>query len=51
MRGNFRVETGSVLFDRSASAISESIVVAASSGKTGNGTRDHRMLIEILDAP
>lgn len=51
VHGTFQVQRGKVQFDRGASAISGVIVVAASSGETGNGARDHRMLHDILDAP
>ena len=50
VHGNFHVQSGTVQFDHT-SAISGSVVVAAGSGKTGNDTRDHKMVTEILDAP
>ena len=51
VHGNFHVQSATVQFDRNAPAVSGSVVVAAGSGKTGNDTRDHKMLTEVLDAP
>jgi polyisoprenoid-binding protein YceI len=48
--GTFHVENGSIDFDRSATKLSGSVVVAAGSGKTGNDSRDHKMTTEVLDA-
>lgn len=50
VHGTFHVQSGSVQFNPSSSQMSGSIVVAAASGKSGNGTRDHRMSVDILDA-
>jgi hypothetical protein len=46
--GTFHVQSGSVEFDRGAPKMSGSIVVAAGSGKTGNGSRDKKMNKDIL---
>ncbi len=51
VHGTFHVQSGSVQFNHSSSQMSGAIVVAAGSGKSGNGTRDHRMSVDILDAP
>jgi polyisoprenoid-binding protein YceI len=48
VNGAFHIQSGSVEFDRSAAAMSGSVVVLAGSGKTGNGSRDKRMNKEIL---
>ena len=48
VNGNFHVQSGSVEFDRSATKISGTVVVAAGSGKTGNGSRDKKMNKDIL---
>jgi len=48
VNGTFHVESGSVEFDRSNPKMSGSIVVAAGSGKTGNGSRDKKMAKDIL---
>ncbi len=49
--GTFHVQNGSIDFDRTAPRLSGSVVVAAGSGKTGNGSRDKKMTNEVLDAP
>jgi polyisoprenoid-binding protein YceI len=46
--GTFHIQSGSIEFDRSVPRMSGSVVVAAGSGKTGNGSRDKRMDKEIL---
>ena len=48
VNGNFHVQSGSVEFDRSATRISGTIVVASGSGKTGNDSRDKKMNKDIL---
>ena len=48
VNGTFHIQSGSIEFDRSAPQMSGSVVVAAGSGKTGNGSRDNRMNKEIL---
>ena len=48
VNGSFHIQSGSINFDRTASKISGSVIVAAGSGKTGNGSRDKRMDKEIL---
>jgi polyisoprenoid-binding protein YceI len=49
VHGNFYAQSGSIQFDRTASRISSSVVVAAGSGKTGNDSRDKNMTNEVLD--
>jgi polyisoprenoid-binding protein YceI len=49
-RGTFHVKGGSIDFDRTAAAISGSVDVAASSGSSGNQSRDKKMTNEVLDA-
>jgi len=51
VHGLFHVQSGTISFDRTASQISGSVVVAAGSGKTGNDSRDKKMMDEVLDAP
>lgn len=48
VNGTFHVQSGSINFDRSASQISGTVVVAAGSGKTGNDSRDKKMHKDIL---
>jgi polyisoprenoid-binding protein YceI len=48
--GTFHVQSGSIEFDRSATKISGSVVIAAGSGKTGNDSRDKKMNKDILKA-
>jgi polyisoprenoid-binding protein YceI len=48
VNGSFHVQSGSIDFDRSASMISGSVVVAAGSGKTGNDSRDKKMSKDVL---
>ncbi len=48
VNGIFRLESGSVNFDRTQSSISGMVVVAAASGKTGNDSRDKKMDKDIL---
>jgi polyisoprenoid-binding protein YceI len=51
VHGTFHVQTGSVDFNREASDMSGSVVVAAGSGNSGSESRDHKMTADILDAP
>jgi polyisoprenoid-binding protein YceI len=51
VHGTFHVQGGSVRFDSSSPQLAGAIVVAAGSGKSGNTTRDHRMTVDILNAP
>jgi polyisoprenoid-binding protein YceI len=46
--GTFHIQFGSIEFDRSVPKMSGSIVVQASSGKTGNDSRDKKMNKDIL---
>ncbi len=48
--GTFHVEKGTVDFDRSGPALSGLLVVSASSGNTGNASRDKKMLNDVLQA-
>jgi polyisoprenoid-binding protein YceI len=50
VNGTFHVQSGSIVFDRTATTISGIVVVAAGSGNTGNGSRDKRMNKDILKA-
>lgn len=49
VNGTFHVQSGSVDFDRTAHAISGSIVVAAGSGNSGEPSRDKKMNKDVLD--
>jgi polyisoprenoid-binding protein YceI len=49
VHGTFRVSKGSIEFDRSAPAMSGSIVVSAASGDSGNKSRDKDMHSDILN--
>jgi polyisoprenoid-binding protein YceI len=48
VNGIFRVQSGSIDFDRTASHISGIVIVASGSGKTGNDSRDKKMNKDIL---
>ncbi|MDR3796756.1 MAG: YceI family protein [Terracidiphilus sp.] len=48
VNGTFHIQSGWIEFDRSAPKISGSVVVVAGSGKTGNDSRDKKMLKDIL---
>jgi polyisoprenoid-binding protein YceI len=48
VNGTFHIQSGSIEFDRSASKLSGSVIVAAGSGKTGNVSRDKKMNNDIL---
>jgi polyisoprenoid-binding protein YceI len=48
VNGAFHVQSGSIQFDRSTPEMAGSVVVAAASGKTGNGSRDKKMNKDIL---
>ncbi len=48
VNGIFHVSSGVITFDPAASHISGMVVVAAGSGKTGNGSRDKKMDQSIL---
>jgi polyisoprenoid-binding protein YceI len=49
VNGTFRVQSGSIEFDRSTRKMTGSVVVLAGSGKTGNGRRDKKMNKDILE--
>ena len=48
--GTFHVDKGTVDFDRSSPRLSGLIVVAATSGNSGNDGRDKKMFKDVLDA-
>ncbi len=48
--GTFHVQKGTVDFDRATPALSGLIVVSASTGNTGNASRDKKMLNDVLQA-
>ena len=47
--GSFKIQSGSIGFDRSTPGMSGSVVVLAGSGKTGNDSRDKKMNKDILE--
>jgi polyisoprenoid-binding protein YceI len=49
VHGSFHVTKGSIGFDRSAPAMSGSIVVSAASGDSGDKSRDKRMHSDVLN--
>jgi len=50
VNGTFHIQSGTIDFDRTASHISGIVIVAAATGKTGNGSRDKKMNRDILKA-
>jgi polyisoprenoid-binding protein YceI len=48
VNGTFRIQSGSIEFDRSNPKMSGSVAVLAGSGKTGNGSRDKKMNKDVL---
>jgi hypothetical protein len=48
VNGTFRIQSGSIEFDRGAPKMSGSAAVLAGSGKTGNDSRDKKMNKDIL---
>jgi len=50
VHGTFKLKSGSVTFDRATGAASGEIVVDATSGVTGNDTRDRKMKDEVLES-
>jgi polyisoprenoid-binding protein YceI len=48
VNGTFHIQSGSIEFDRATPKMAGSVVVAAGSGKTGNGSRDKKMNKDIL---
>jgi len=48
VNGTFRIQSGSIEFDRSNPKMSGSVAVLAGSGKTGNDSRDKKMNKDIL---
>lgn len=51
VHGTFHVQSGTIDFDRNVPRMSGSVLVAAGSGKSGNDSRDHKMITDVLDAP
>ncbi len=49
VQGTFHVQSGSIEFDRIAQKISGSVVVAASSGNSGEPSRDKKMKSDVLE--
>lgn len=49
VQGTFHVQSGSIEFDRVAQKISGSVVVAASSGNSGEPSRDKKMNSDVLE--
>lgn len=49
VKGTFHVESGTIVFDRSAPKMSGSIVVSAASGDSGDKGRDKKMHADVLD--
>ena len=49
VQGTFHVQSGSVVFNRSAPALSGEIAVAAGSGNSGEPSRDKKMNSDVLD--
>jgi polyisoprenoid-binding protein YceI len=47
--GTFRVQSGTVDFDRTAAKISGSVVVGAGTGNSGEASRDKKMNSDVLD--
>jgi len=50
VHGAFRLESGTIKFDPSSSIASGLVVVDATSGDTGNKSRDHKMHSEVLQS-
>ena len=49
VKGTFKVQNGTISFDRNAPNISGSVVVSAGSGSSGNQGRDKKMNNDVLD--
>jgi polyisoprenoid-binding protein YceI len=49
VNGTFHVQSGTIVYDRGAQAISGSVVVAAGSGNSGDQGRDKKMNSDVLD--
>jgi polyisoprenoid-binding protein YceI len=48
VNGTFHLQSGSIDFDRTSTAIAGSVVVSAVGGDTGNGSRDKKMSKDVL---
>jgi polyisoprenoid-binding protein YceI len=49
VQGTFHVQSGLIVFDRTAQTISGTVVVAAGSGDSGEPSRDKKMNSDVLD--
>ena len=49
VQGTFQLKSGTIVFDQKTGEASGQIVVDATSGNSGNGTRDSKMKKEILE--
>ena len=50
VHGTFRVKRGTLSFDSASGKASGEIVVDATSGESGNDSRDHKMHNEVLES-
>ena len=50
VRGTFKLKSGAVSFERETGNASGELIVDATSGQTGNGTRDSKMHKEVLES-
>lgn len=49
VHGTFKFKSGSIIFDASKGAASGQLVVDATTGESGNDSRDHKMKSEVLE--
>jgi polyisoprenoid-binding protein YceI len=50
VHGTFRLKTGLIRFDSQAGTVAGNVVIDATSGESGNGTRDRKMHKEVLQS-
>ena len=50
VHGTFKLKSGAISFDRSSGEATGEVIVDATSGETGNGTRDKKMHKEVLES-
>jgi len=50
VRGDFRLKSGSIVFERTSGNASGEVIVDATSGQTGNGSRDSKMHHDVLES-
>lgn len=50
VHGTFKFKSGSITFDPSTGAASGQLVVDATTGQSGNDSRDHKMKSEVIEA-